>query len=56
MGIGQMDVAEQLAASRFEVQTTALGLVQIPLFDTGWDYGHVCSQQMDAGVLSTAHL
>lgn len=56
MGIGKMDASEQLAANRFEVETTALGLIQIPHFDTGQDHGCVCSHQMDAGLLSTAHL
>lgn len=56
MGIRQMDASEQLAANRFEVETTALGLIKIPHFDMGQDYGHVYSYQMDAGVLSTAHL
>lgn len=55
MGIGQMDASEQLAANRFEAETRALGLMQIPHFDMGQDNGCVCSHQMDAGVLSTAH-
>lgn len=53
MGIGQMDVPEQLADNRFEVETKALGLVQIPHFDTGQDSG---SHQVNVDVLSIAHL